>query len=871
MRKILFLLTGLLFMLAGCSDGGSDSPENPNPNPTPTPEETASITCSTTSLSLGYEGGEKTLSFTTNKNWTISIASGISWCTISQTAGAAGAFNVSVKVSENQEYDERNVTISIKCDNATHNVVLTQKQKDALLITTNKYEVDQTGGTIEVEVKANIDYQVQIAEASSDWIKESSSRGLSSHKHSFTIAESEEYDKREGEIHFKSGNRIETVKVYQTGGAILVLSKNEYTVSDKGENIFVELKSNTEYGVQMPNVDWITDVSSSRGISSHTLKYVVSTNETYDSRSAEIIFYDKNSDLKDTLKIVQVQKDAIIVSEKNISVEQKGGTIEVKVNSNIEFDVQIPSDITWVTKLQSRSLTENKIYLKVTENTNENERKTEIMFVDKESKVKENITLCQAGLKGYYADGIVTIVKAGTIKELLGHDYQNINSLKVIGPINGTDIRTLREMAGSDVNGNDTNGQLQILNISECNIVEGGEAYIFSEYTTNNTVGVSMFQNCSSLKELYLPETITKIEEFALAKCTQLKIFNIPKNVITLGKEVFEGCSSLDELIIPSNINSWKTLGNTSICSIIIESGVEYIPYQAFRKCKDLKKITIPKTVTHIESGAFYYPNDMKEVYVDDLEQWLNYNWKYVNNGCDYPLTGDEGLLYIGGEKIKKITIPNTYTSIPKCAFHGCTNIELITLPNTLESIGELAFSKTRIKEIEIPNSVKNIGASAFSDCLDLESVRMSNMVTKIPNVCFYNCEKLKFEIPSSIQDFGYQAFLNCKSLEKITIPNGIVSLGSSNIFENCVSVKTITLPSSLESIGMSVFGNVPASTVYSLAMTPPSLTKYSSGGSMNFDAIDKSTAKLYVPKGSSETYRNSDWGKYFFNIIEID
>lgn len=144
-------------------------------------------------------------------------------------------------------------------------------------------------------------------------------------------------------------------------------------------------------------------------------------------------------------------------------------------------------------------------------------------------------------------------------------------------------------------------------------------------------------------------------------------------------------------------------------------------------------------------------------------------------------------------------------------------------------------------------------------------------MVTKIPNVCFYNCEKLKFEIPSSIQDFGYQAFLNCKSLEKITIPNGIVSLGSSNIFENCVSVKTITLPSSLESIGMSVFGNVPASTVYSLAMTPPSLTKYSSGGSMNFDAIDKSTAKLYVPKGSSETYRNSDWGKYFFNIIEID
>ena len=397
MRKILFLLTGLLFMLAGCSDGGSDSPDNPNPNPIPTPEETASITCSTTSLSLGYEGGEKTLSFTTNKNWTISIASGISWCTISQTAGSAGAFNVSVKVLENQEYDERNVTISIKCDNATHNVVLTQKQKDALLITTNKYEVDQTGGIIEVEVKANIDYQVQIAEASSDWIKESSSRGLSSHKHSFTIAESEEYDKREGEIHFKSGNRIEAVKVYQTGGAILVLSKNEYTVSDKGETISVELKSNTEYGVQMPDVDWITDVTSSRGISSHTLKYVVSANETYDSRSAEIIFYDKNSDLKDTLKIVQVQKDAIIVSKKEYEVINEGETIEVRLSTNVNFEVTMP-DVDWVTQINSRALTENILYFKVTENITEESRSAEIIFTNTDSQLSEKIMIVQKGI-----------------------------------------------------------------------------------------------------------------------------------------------------------------------------------------------------------------------------------------------------------------------------------------------------------------------------------------------------------------------------------------------------------------------------------------------------------------------------------------
>lgn len=855
-------------MLASCSDGGSDSSDNPNP--TPLPEEIASITCSTTSLSLGYEGGEKTLSFTVNKNWTISYASGISWCTISQTAGSAGTFNVSIKVSENQEYDDRNVTIIIKCDNAAHNVVLTQKQKNALLITTNKYEVEQKGGTIEVEVKANIDYQVQIAEAASSWIKEAVSRGLSSHKHSFVIAESEEYDKRVGEIHFLSGNQVETVKVYQTGGAILMLSKNEYAVDDTGDTISVEIKSNVEYGVQIPDVAWITEVTSSRGMSSHTLKYVIATNETYDSRSVEITIYDKNSDLKDTLKVVQAQKDAIIISKKDYEVTSEGDIIEVRLSANIDFEIIIP-EVDWIKQVKSRALTDHILYFKVLKNTNEDDRKAEIVIINKESQLSESIILYQIGFKGSYVNGVATITKSGTLKEVLGKDYMDITFLKVIGNINGTDIQILREMAGSDVEGNDTKGQLQILDISKCNIVEGGNTYILSKYTANNTVGSNMFQNCSSLKELYLPETITKIEDYALANCTQLKVFDIPKNVSTLGNNIFQGCSSLEELVIPSNINSWNMLGKTSIKSIKIENGVKYIPYQAFRQCLNLIKITIPKTVTRIGSGAFHYPNDMKEVYVDDLEQWLNYNWNYVDfYGCDYPLTGENGILYIGEEKIRDVIIPDTYKSIYQYAFYGCTNIEKITLPNTLERIGNGAFSKTNIHEIKIPNSVKEIGEYTFAHCKNLEKVKVSNLMTTIPEGCFSNCKKLKFSIPNNIQEIKLDAFYKCESLEEITIPHGMTSIGSS-AFTYCINVKTITLPATLKSINASTFGGIPVDVVYCYADNPPFLPNYSHGGEMNFNCVNNDTGILYVPKDSKQVYKESDWGNLFTNITEIE
>ena len=147
-----------------------------------------------------------------------------------------------------------------------------------------------------------------VSESAKDWITKSQSRALTSSKHIFDIALNEENEKREGEITFKSGDKVETVKVYQAGGPIILLSQNEYTISDAGDTISVEVKSNIEFGVQMPDVDWITDEASSRGMSSHTLKYIVSPNEGYDSRSASIIFYDKNSNLKDILKVIQKPK-----------------------------------------------------------------------------------------------------------------------------------------------------------------------------------------------------------------------------------------------------------------------------------------------------------------------------------------------------------------------------------------------------------------------------------------------------------------------------------------------------------------------------------------------------------------------------------
>ena len=79
-------------------------------------------------------------------------------------------------------------------------------------------------------------------------------------------------------------------------------------------------------------------------------------------------------------------------------------------------------------------------------------------------------------------DGLITrqikLDEAGTLPDKISESQKNlITNLKIVGKINGTDLKFIREMAGCDVNGKETDGKLSILDLSDAKIVEGGSAY----------------------------------------------------------------------------------------------------------------------------------------------------------------------------------------------------------------------------------------------------------------------------------------------------------------------------------------------------------------------------------------------------------
>ena len=127
-------------------------------------------------------------------------------------------------------------------------------------------------------------------------------------------------------------------------------------------------------------------------------------------------------------------------------------------------------------------------------------------------------------------DGLITrqvtikLEKAGTLPNKIGSTKKfQITNLKIIGEINGTDLRVIREMAGNDAWGNKTNGKLSVLDLSDAKIVKGGDYYFHTDnyfcYTSNDKIGDYAFFGCSRLTSITLPSGVTEIGEDAFANC----------------------------------------------------------------------------------------------------------------------------------------------------------------------------------------------------------------------------------------------------------------------------------------------------------------------------------------------------------------
>ena len=225
-------------------------------------------------------------------------------------------------------------------------------------------------------------------------------------------------------------------------------------------------------------------------------------------------------------------------------------------------------------------------------------------------------------------DGLITeqvtvkMYKAGILLDKIGANKKfKITNLKIIGKINGTDFRVIREMAGNDAWGNKTDGMLSVLDLSDAKIVKGGDYYYnyhthfgsLSCYTSNDKIGDHAFRGCSGLTSLTLPSGVTEIGEGAFRGCSGLTSLTLPSGLTKIGNEAFEDCIGLTSLTLPS--------------------GVTWIGSSAFKGCIGLTSLTFPFSVTFLGGSAFKDCSGLTSIYV--YTEKLPETGVNVFNGCD--------------------------------------------------------------------------------------------------------------------------------------------------------------------------------------------------------------------------------------------
>ena len=665
------------------------------------------VTSYTESLSFTAEGGEDAIEFDLLCDWEASISEDADWLTLNKYSGNSGRNYIDVTAEENKSIEAREAVITIYNDiyKVSKEVTVYQEANDPYItLSNNELEFVKNKSSKSIGVESNTSWE---AKCNAEWISLSPTSGSKGKTTmSVSVKENPYEESRTATITIVDNNQTELAKINVKQGclsAYINLSNNSIAV-----------KFNIPYTLNIEStVTWsaeydadIVSVTPNSGIGKvdATITIIGQTTDSVDIR-----FYNNDYSVSTTLHITPDYTNCIFYTTSD-------GNIVSPYNSN-GFGAKIISN--------------------------------EII------------------------NGIGAITFNDSITTIVDYAFYDCSSLTSVTIPNS--VKWIREGTFAYCS------SLTSVTIPDSVTTIGWGAFVDCTSLTSitipdsvTTIGESAFDGCSSLTSVTIPDSVTTIGDYVFYGCSSLTSITIPDSVTTIGDYAFYGCSSLTSITIPDSL-TWigeaAFYGCSSLTSITIPDSLTSIGEAAFYECSSLTSATIGDSVTTIGMGAFYgcssltsvtmgegvetvggyafdnCPN-LNAVHITDLAVWCNID--FIN-----PLTDGNvniaanplcyaGSLYLNGELVTDLVIPDEVTELRIISFVNCSSLTNVTIPDSVTTIGDLAFyGCSSLTSATIGDSVTTIGSGTFYGCSSLTSATIGDSVTTIGGGAFYDCSSL--------------------------------------------------------------------------------------------------------------------------------
>ncbi len=328
-----------------------------------------------------------------------------------------------------------------------------------------------------------------------------------------------------------------------------------------------------------------------------------------------------------------------------------------------------------------------------------------------------------------------------------------------------------------------------------------------------SSIGEGAFKGETGLREVILPDTLTRIRRSAFEGCANLVHIEIPDNVTEIAANAFYGDLRLSYVAFGEN-SQLKSIGT-----------------EAFAYCSKLQAFTLPAKLESMDGSAFFGATSMTSFTVAKGNSAFT-----AKDGVLFNRSGSTLVAYPAGLNGAYV-LPASVHYVGNCAFAYArlTTIEL----NGVQSIGKKAFAYARLESVTLPDTVTALGEEAFYSNVALTSVRLSAGLQKISERAFAYCSTLSaMEIPANVQTIGASAFAGTAALQTVTfvensrlssigngafsvsaireisVPASVISIGDSAFAGSALSSLTFEDGSNLRVIGDGAFGEVPTQTV---------------------------------------------------------